>query len=105
VEEVLAGVWAEILQLERVGRHDHFFDLGGHSLLGTLLLSQVRDLLHVHVPLRVLFDAPTLAEFARALPGHEASPGTTDRVARMLVKLGSMSPEEKRLALQERRAP
>jgi len=63
-EEILAGIWAEVLRLERVGRQANFFELGGHSLLTTQIISRVRGALEVDVPLRFLFEAPELSEFA-----------------------------------------
>ncbi len=64
VEEVLAGIWAELLGLERVGSADHFFDLGGHSLLATRVMSRLRDAFGVEMPLRDLFVTPRLADLA-----------------------------------------
>ncbi|HZF12306.1 MAG TPA: condensation domain-containing protein, partial [Thermoanaerobaculia bacterium] len=64
VEEVLAGIWADLLGLERVGAADHFFDLGGHSLLATQVTSRLRSTFGIEVPLRDLFDAPKLADLA-----------------------------------------
>ncbi|MBS7596786.1 non-ribosomal peptide synthetase [Pseudomonas sp. RC2C2] len=65
VQEQLAQIWAQVLEVERVGLQDNFFNLGGHSLLATQIISRVRRLLQVDVPLRSLFESATLAEFAR----------------------------------------
>jgi amino acid adenylation domain-containing protein len=67
LEELLAGIWTVVLGVERVGLHDSFFDLGGHSLLATQVISRVREACAVDLPLRRLFEAPTLEELARAV--------------------------------------
>ena len=64
VETVLANLWGQLLHQGRVGIHDNFFDLGGHSLLATQVMSQVRDAFQVELPLRALFEAPTVAELS-----------------------------------------
>ncbi|HEU0053830.1 MAG TPA: amino acid adenylation domain-containing protein, partial [Longimicrobium sp.] len=66
-EEALAGIWAEVLGVERVGRDDGFFELGGHSLLAVQVISRVRQVLEVEVALGELFTRPVLADFARGL--------------------------------------
>ncbi|KPL20763.1 MAG: hypothetical protein AMJ93_11140, partial [Anaerolineae bacterium SM23_84] len=67
IEELLASIWREVLGLQQVGIHDDFFELGGHSLIATQVLSRVRSAIEVNLPLRRLFQAPTIAQLARAI--------------------------------------
>ncbi|HEX8613864.1 MAG TPA: amino acid adenylation domain-containing protein [Telluria sp.] len=70
-EAALARVWAELLRLERVGRHDHFFDLGGHSLLVMQLIARIRQAWDVDVPLIDVFANPTLCALASIILDYE----------------------------------
>ncbi|MBA2448198.1 MAG: amino acid adenylation domain-containing protein [Chloroflexi bacterium] len=98
VEATLARMWAEILGLDRVGIHDDFFALGGHSLLATQLVSRVRDAFRVDLPLRRLFETPTIAGLAEGIE-REGRGGQLREVAitpvsreRHRAKLSSLSP-------------
>ncbi|ELR97621.1 non-ribosomal peptide synthetase [Gloeocapsa sp. PCC 73106] len=67
VEEIIAGIWANILAVEQVGIEDNFFELGGHSLLATQAISRMRDALDLEIPLKNLFKFPTVASFTQNL--------------------------------------
>jgi len=74
LEAELAQIWAQVLKLDRVGIEDNFFELGGHSLLATRVVAQIRDELRLDVPLRMLFEQPSIRELARAIDA--AGPST-----------------------------
>jgi amino acid adenylation domain-containing protein len=71
VEEGVARVWAEVLGLERVGVHDNFFELGGHSLLAIRIMAGIHDIFQVELPLRTLFEEPTVAGLALAVTQNQ----------------------------------
>ncbi|HEU0078246.1 MAG TPA: AMP-binding protein, partial [Longimicrobiaceae bacterium] len=80
VEEVLAGMWAELLRAGAIHRGDSFFERGGHSLLATRLVSRIARGLGVELPLRTLFAAPTLAALAAQVEAARAAAGETVRI-------------------------
>lgn len=75
-EELLVGLWEALLGVERIGVHDNFFELGGHSLLATQLLARLRQTFHTELPLRTLFESPTITALASAV--EEARTRTMD---------------------------
>ena len=81
VEEAVASAWKAVLRLERIGAHDNFFEIGGHSLLATQVVSRLRDATGVEIPLRALFESPTIAGLAGRIEAmrrgdapHESAP-------------------------------
>ncbi len=67
IENLLAGIWAEVLGIEEVGIDNNFFELGGHSLIATRVMSQIRQIFQVELPLRYLFEKPTIAGLAKEI--------------------------------------
>ena len=94
MEEMIAGIWADVLKLDRFGIHDNFFDLGGHSLKATQVMSRLRQAMRADLSVRVLFEAPTVAEFALRVEQSLADTGELEELARHVVELDSLSDEE-----------
>ncbi|MBN4003641.1 non-ribosomal peptide synthetase [Nostoc sp. LPT] len=67
IENLLTGVWAEILGIDKVGINNNFFELGGHSLIATRVISQIRQVFQIELPLRYLFEKPTIAGLAKEI--------------------------------------
>jgi acyl carrier protein len=67
VEAKIIEVWKSVFDVEDVGRHDNFFDLGGHSLNATQVAWRLKETFNVEVPVRTIFDAPTVAELAESV--------------------------------------
>jgi len=102
VEEALARIWAGVLKLEQVGIHDNFFDLGGHSLLATQIISRVRNTFQLELPLRALFESPTVASLAVQIGQTQAKRAVPEEIAGLLSDPESLSDEEaKRLLNRE----
>ncbi len=72
-EEVVATIWAEVLRRDHISTQDNFFDLGGHSLMATQVISRLREQFRVEVAMRILFETPTIVELAKAIDIARAS--------------------------------
>lgn len=103
VEAVVAKVWREILGVEKVGVNDNFFDLGGHSLLATQVISRLKSSFKTNLPLRSLFESPTVAELSVAIVALEKQSGQAEKIAGVLQKLGGMTPEQMKQLLEAKR--
>jgi acyl carrier protein len=94
VERTIANIWQDVLQIEKAGIHDNFFELGGHSLLATLLISRLREAFQVELPLRSLFEMPTVAELSVTITQRKAEQADNHTLARMLAELDQLSADE-----------
>jgi acyl carrier protein len=90
-EQTLANIWCRLLNLEQVGVHDDFFVLGGHSLIATQLVSQIRQELNVDIQLRTIFSKPTIESLALDLLQQKASASSPHEVDGLLAEIESLS--------------
>ena len=100
IEEVVAGIWADVLRLDQVGIHDNFFELGGHSLKATQVMSRVRLALGVELPLRKFFETPTVAGLASAIEDSQVLREDHEHLALILEGLEELSDDEVKKRIQ-----
>jgi amino acid adenylation domain-containing protein len=91
IEGALAGIWQELLRIDRVGRHDSFFDLGGHSLLAVQAIARIRQNLEAEISLAKLFEAPSVAALADVVYSTRLAQFDPDDVARISATLTASS--------------
>jgi len=102
VEEVVASIWIEVLDVEKVGVYDNFFDLGGHSLKATQVISHLREALQVELPLRSLFEEPTVAGLALRVLEDPDERVKVEKIARLMVSLAKLSEDDVEAMLDEK---
>ena len=107
IEQALAALWQSVLRADRVGRDDNFFELGGHSLSGMQVLTRIHAAFGVEVPMRMLFDSPTLRQLASCVEGlRVASPlvrvdDEDAQTRELLARVAAMPEHEVRQLLRE----
>jgi acyl carrier protein len=89
-ERVLAAIWEEVLAIRRIGVEDNFFELGGHSLLVSQVISRIRDVFQVEVPMQRLFETATIAELAHGIGRDEAERVRIEKTADVFLKLDTL---------------
>jgi NAD(P)-dependent dehydrogenase (short-subunit alcohol dehydrogenase family)/acyl carrier protein len=101
MEESIAAIWQEVLGIDNIGMHDDFSELGGHSLMATQVLSRIRRLFRVDLPLRTLFEAPTIAQLAAIVVKRSTSVGDRNSLEEYLSRLENLSEDEAERELNE----
>jgi acyl carrier protein len=102
VEQVLVGIWSDVLRVEKVGIQDSFFELGGDSILSLQIVSRIRATLQIDVPLRALFEGPTVAGLAGVLRRDAEQYAELERVAAVVLSLAQLSDAEVEAMLASR---
>jgi acyl carrier protein len=90
LEEELVRIWKEVLRIERVGTEDTFFELGGHSLLATQLISRIREAFLVELPLRSIFETPTIRGLAMTIVQTQMEESNDEELAELLSQMESL---------------
>jgi acyl carrier protein len=99
LEQEISRLWCEVLGLERVGVNDNFFEIGGHSLIAGQLFARLRKMLKIDLPLRQLYERPTIAALAELIISLQLERGDRQRMAALFARVESMSEEKALLTL------
>jgi non-ribosomal peptide synthetase component F len=105
IEEKLVSIWTEVLGIDRIGVQDNFFALGGHSLMATQVIARVRSAFNYELPLRRLFEAPTISALAKIICESQADTTEDEELAALLAELDELSDDEARERFQEETEP
>jgi amino acid adenylation domain-containing protein len=90
LEALLSTIWCSVLRVERVGVNDNFLEIGGHSLLATQVVARVRSILRVELPVRALFESPTVARLAKEVEQRQSGPQTGERPLASVPRTGEL---------------
>lgn len=103
IESQLSLIWKEVLGLIELGVHDNFFHLGGHSLKAMQVVARVLEVFQLDLPVKALFDAPTIAAMAATIAQYQSNPACDERLEHMLSEIEAMTEEEARKRLAGRK--
>ena len=104
IEKVLTDIWADVLGVNQVGLRDNFFVLGGHSLLATQVCSHLSKVFQTEIPLKTLFESPTVGELAFALIQGEDEREKLEKRATLFLKVAELSEDEVNIMLARQTA-
>lgn len=93
-EETLAAIWSDVLGVEKISIRDNFFELGGHSLLATQVLSRLQEAFFIQLPLRQLFDRPTIADLAEVVVAQQLEQAESDALEQILGEVETLSDDD-----------
>jgi surfactin family lipopeptide synthetase A len=99
MERLLADIWCDVLGIEEIGVNDDFFELGGHSLTGALLIFRINESFEVNLPIRILFESPTIAGISAAIVHSRTQQVHRETVDRMLLEIEWIPEQQARLML------
>lgn len=104
-EQTLVQIWADTLKLDHVGINDNFFDLGGHSLNASQIVSRVFQHFRVQIPIQALYESPTVAEMAAVIKEHKGDNLTVKELEQILTEVESLSEDEVQKRVSESSSP
>jgi amino acid adenylation domain-containing protein len=102
IERVVADIWAAVLNVDRIDMNDNFFDLGGHSLLAIRLTARLKDTFQMDFPVRMVFEARTMAEYCQMMLDQALDRGRVERISQLMVELANISDDEAGRLLQKK---
>ncbi len=104
VEKKLAGIWSEVLLIDQVGVDDNFFDLGGHSLTASRVITRVIQAFRLELSVKALFDSPTVNDMAAVIMENQMKSANVAELAQMLIEVEAMTEEDARKEIAGARA-